>query len=68
MYYANHDKINLQHFYVLKYFFYIFFSPYLKMPKKSSTKCYQNNNKERIQKKLEEYIKVFIKNKREKKE
>ena len=38
------------------------------MPKKSSTKYYQNNNKERIQKKLVEYIKVFIKNKRKKKE
>ena len=46
MNYVNHDKIDLQYFYVFQYFFFV---TYIKMSKDSSRKYYQNN-KERQKK------------------
>ena len=48
MNYVNHDKIDLQYFYVFQYFFFV---TYIKMSKDSSPKYYQNN-KERQKKRL----------------
>ena len=39
---ANHDKIDLRHFYFIKIFFIIFFT-YIEVSKDSSAKYYQNN-------------------------
>ena len=55
MNYANHDKTELQHFYV--YFF-----TYIKISKDLSARYYQNNKK-RLQNKLVKDIKVFLKKK-----
>ena len=52
MNYANHDKIDLRHFYFIKNFFLIFFT-YIKVSKDSSAKYYQND-KERLQQKARE--------------
>ena len=46
MNYANHDKSELQHFYVLSYFFKFIYT-HFKMSKDSSGKYYQKN-KERL--------------------
>ena len=58
MNYANHDKTELQHFYV--YFF-----TYIKISKDLSARYYQNNKK-RLQNKLVKDIKVFLKKKKKK--
>ena len=50
MNYANHYKIDLQHFYVLCNNFFTTVFTYIKMSKDSSAKYYQNN-KERLKKK-----------------
>ena len=52
MNYANHDKIDLRHFYFINNFFLIFFT-YIKVSKDSSAKYYQND-KERLQQKARE--------------
>ena len=66
MNYANHNKIDLQHFHFIKKFLYKFVYIY-KMSKNSSAKCYQNN-KERPQKKVLKDIKVFLKKEKGKNE
>ena len=58
MNYANHDKTELQHFYV--YFF-----TYIKISKDLSARYYQNNKK-RLQNKFVKDIKVFLKKKKKK--
>ena len=58
MNYANHDKTELQHFYV--YFF-----TYIKISKDLSARYYQNNKK-RLQNKLVKDMKVFLKKKKKK--
>ena len=58
MNYANHDKTELQHFYV--YFF-----TYIKISKDLSARYYQNNKK-RLQNKLVKDNKVFLKKKKKK--
>ena len=45
-------------------FFYEIFFTYMKMSKNSSAKYYKDN-KERLQKRLLKYIKVFLKNKKD---
>ena len=57
MNYVNRNKIGLQHFYFFQYFSYIMF--YIKVFKVSSAKYYQNN-KEILQHKAHENIKIFF--------
>ena len=64
MNYANHDKIDWEHFMSSISFFITFFT-YIKMSKDSSAKFYQIN-KERLQKKLARNIGVFLKKKKKK--
>ena len=66
MNYVNHYKIDLQHFYVFYYIFITLFT-YTNMSKDLSDKYYKNNN-EILQQKLGENIKVFLMNKKRKKQ
>ena len=64
MNYANQDKIDSQHFMSSNNFCVTFFK-HIKMSKDSPAKYYQNNKK-RIEKKLSEDIKDFLKKKKKK--
>ena len=60
----NYDKIDQQHLLRLLIIFYIFFI-YIKIPKDSSAKYYQNN-KERLKKKARERYQSISKEEKEK--
>ena len=66
MNYANHDETDLLHFYVFKYFFYIFFTDF-KIFKDSPAK-YCLNNKEKLQKKALENCQSLSKEEKDKKQ